>query len=203
MIAATPPTGTKAAPSAFDGFAKAKPDEPIFTLLARDPLAAPLTMAWAWLNRVRAGAGTAGEDIWSRLRRAAEDNPHEPTKERQRAELIQSSEAEEIAWSMDDYRKGFQPEPESPFESYSGYKPDEKAMAKQRETDQRAEHGRGLSEAAYAINEAAGWARANDLPDVADELQNILQPIRAAQEAIRPSRAKTFAPGFYRESDHG
>jgi len=39
--------GTKNNPGQFDCHAKAHPDEPLFTLLARDPAAAALVMMWA------------------------------------------------------------------------------------------------------------------------------------------------------------
>lgn len=39
--------GTKEKPGQFDCYEKAEPDEPMFVLLARDPLAAPLVRAWA------------------------------------------------------------------------------------------------------------------------------------------------------------
>src|SRR6266446_8725134 len=39
--------GTKASPSAYDCYANAEPDEPLFVLLARDPLAEYLVAAWA------------------------------------------------------------------------------------------------------------------------------------------------------------
>lgn len=39
--------GTKQNPSAFDALSKAEPDEPYFTLLARDPIAATLVRRWA------------------------------------------------------------------------------------------------------------------------------------------------------------
>lgn len=42
--------GTKSSPSSFDCYANAEPDEPLFTLLARDPLAEYLVSAWAALR---------------------------------------------------------------------------------------------------------------------------------------------------------
>lgn len=40
--------GTKAEPGRFDGYGKAEPDEPIFTLLGRDPAAPKLIRAWVF-----------------------------------------------------------------------------------------------------------------------------------------------------------
>lgn len=42
--------GTKAAPGAYDCYAKAATDEPLFTLLARDRLASDLVHLWAALR---------------------------------------------------------------------------------------------------------------------------------------------------------
>ena len=42
--------GTKRQPQRFDGYAKAGPDEPLFTLLARDPLAPFLVSIWSSLR---------------------------------------------------------------------------------------------------------------------------------------------------------
>jgi len=39
--------GTKQNPGAFDCYVKAKPDEPMFILLARDPIAPLLVRLWA------------------------------------------------------------------------------------------------------------------------------------------------------------
>jgi hypothetical protein len=39
--------GTKNNPGAFDCYAAAKPDEPMFILLGRDPMAASLVRRWA------------------------------------------------------------------------------------------------------------------------------------------------------------
>jgi hypothetical protein len=43
--------GTKNNPGEFDCYAKAEPDEPMFTLLARDPQFANLVRLWAALRR--------------------------------------------------------------------------------------------------------------------------------------------------------
>ncbi len=43
--------GTKNKPGAFDCYANAKPDEPMFVLLGRDPTGAPLVLYW-WALRL-------------------------------------------------------------------------------------------------------------------------------------------------------
>ena len=46
--------GTKNNPGAFDCYANAEPDEPMFVLLGRDPLAPLLVMMWASMRLERA-----------------------------------------------------------------------------------------------------------------------------------------------------
>lgn len=43
--------GTKSFPGMFDCYDEAKPDEPLFTLLARDPLAPHLVKMWAMMRK--------------------------------------------------------------------------------------------------------------------------------------------------------
>ncbi len=47
--------GTKNNPGAFDAYEKAEPDEPMFTLLARDPLAPDIVRQWADAYGARCG----------------------------------------------------------------------------------------------------------------------------------------------------
>lgn len=47
--------GTKLKPGKFDCYENAKPDEPMFVLLARDPLAPILVRLWADLREHAAG----------------------------------------------------------------------------------------------------------------------------------------------------
>jgi hypothetical protein len=49
--------GTKANPGEYDCHAKALPDEPLFTLLARDPSAPDLVERWAEERRSEINAG--------------------------------------------------------------------------------------------------------------------------------------------------
>lgn len=51
--------GTKNNPGTYDCYANAEPDEPMFVLLARDPLASELVLAWA---HQRAEADVDGAD---------------------------------------------------------------------------------------------------------------------------------------------
>jgi hypothetical protein len=92
--------GTKNDPGQFDCHAAAEPDEPLFTLLARDPLAPHLVRMWA---KARGGdllgaledyvalIHAAGSAYWQ-----AQDAVHVTQKVR---------EAEDCAAHMDDWRE--------------------------------------------------------------------------------------------------
>ena len=81
---------TKKNPGEFDGMERALDDEPVFTLRAHDILAYRLVMFWVKLKR--------------RLVLRS-DLP----EEKQRKELIQCREAEEIAFAMKEWRAGMIP----------------------------------------------------------------------------------------------
>ena len=54
--------GTKNNPGAYDCYEKAEPDEPMFILLARDPLAAQVVRYWVAL-RMQSKPPTSGEAV--------------------------------------------------------------------------------------------------------------------------------------------
>jgi len=53
--------GTKECPGKFDCYAKAKPDEPYFTLIARDPTMGAVLMLWNVLRERTCGQDAASE----------------------------------------------------------------------------------------------------------------------------------------------
>ena len=53
--------GTKQEPGAHDCYAAAMPDEPLFTLLARDPHAPDVVRLWCQLRQQAIGNGLAPE----------------------------------------------------------------------------------------------------------------------------------------------
>lgn len=63
--------GTKLKPGKFDCYANAEPDEPMFVLLARDPLAPQLVRIWA---KMRAGRLSALTDMFMLISAAREQN---------------------------------------------------------------------------------------------------------------------------------
>lgn len=121
------PISTKEHPSPYDGLEKAQPDEPLFTLLARDPDAAPLVLEWAERRRSRAR--------WI-------DDPAD-----RRAELQQCNEAEEVAWAMQRWRKG---EEEVVVETRASYNDTAIDEPWRREISLALQH---LRNAAYSLNE--------------------------------------------------
>lgn len=68
--------GTKRRPGRYDCHAKAAPDEPLFTLLARDPLAPGLVDLWAALrNHDWGGAQQCLARLHERAERLARERP--------------------------------------------------------------------------------------------------------------------------------
>lgn len=94
-------TSTKAEPGAFDGMERAAPDEPVFTLRAKDPLAAILVREWVALRRASITSAYEHGQI--------------PEAKRE-LELIQCREAEEIAFQMEDWQSGNVTAEEAPKE---------------------------------------------------------------------------------------
>lgn len=56
--------GTKANPGKYDCHAKAEPDEPLFTLLGRDPMAGHLVSIW---SKLRQGDIEAAQTVFMHL----------------------------------------------------------------------------------------------------------------------------------------
>jgi hypothetical protein len=181
-------SNTKKTPGPFDGFAKAKEDEPIFTLLGRDPLAPPLVALWAMMNRIRCGLGQPDHAIWTSLVRAATASPRELSDREMKAELLQTSEAEEIGWAMDEFRKGYEPLAHAPQESYSGYKPDAAAQAARDENRERLEASRRLDNSVAEINGVAEVAERYGLTSRASGLRGFAAILKNISAEVRPQR---------------
>lgn len=92
---------TKEIPGPFDGLERALPDEPVFTLRAKDPLAIQLVREWVFQRRQAIVHG---------------DLPDE----KRELELIQAREAEMIAEAMEDWRTGHQEVVAKKVDTYSG-----------------------------------------------------------------------------------
>lgn len=96
---------TKENPAPLDAYETAKPDEPIFTLQGGDPLAAPLVRMWAYLARVR--AGHRGDISWIDAPiYVAKSTSVEHDPEQVKNLLVRATQAEQVSWHMDGYRRG-------------------------------------------------------------------------------------------------
>lgn len=88
-------TSTIAHPGPFDPTAHSAPDEPYFPLVAHDPDAPATVRHWCDLRRKRL---SLGEYTYP--------DGHNPVPEPIRLELVQITEADQIADAMDAWRKG-------------------------------------------------------------------------------------------------
>lgn len=86
--------GSKVKPGQFDCYANALPDEPMFVLLARDPLAPLLTGLWA---AIRTGDDAQFDALVDQLR-------HEGERYRRSPESAKAGEALSCAFDMQDWR---------------------------------------------------------------------------------------------------
>lgn len=99
---------TKTDPAPLDAYETAKAGEPTFTLQDGDPLSAPLVRLWALLARVRTDT-IRGDDEWiyppleAALHSSIAHDPREVDNL-----LLRATQAEQVSWEMDSYRKGFE-----------------------------------------------------------------------------------------------
>lgn len=96
---------TKTHPAPLDAYETAKPDEPIFTLQGGDPLAAPLVRIWAYLARVRCGLRGDVSMIDAPIFIAKSTSIEHDEKEVANL-LFRATQAEQVSWHMDGYRRG-------------------------------------------------------------------------------------------------
>jgi hypothetical protein len=88
--------GTKNNPGAFDCHTNAEADEPLFTLLARDPQAAHLVSIW---SKLRVGDREAARAVFEHLLALLPEYP------RNAADVAKSMEAIDCALAMFKWRK--------------------------------------------------------------------------------------------------
>lgn len=88
--------GTKNKPGKYDCYANAEPDEPMFVLLARDPLAPFLVSLWA---KMRMGDAQAMFAVYQKMR-----NTLLPGYETE-PDVQKASEAMDCSLAMFDWRK--------------------------------------------------------------------------------------------------
>lgn len=188
---------TKTEPGAFDGMERAEPDEPVFTLRAHDDLAAGLVMEWV------------------RMRRAAVMASNLPP-EKEELELVQCREAEEVAWSMREWRAGASAKAEGsedqPAAKYSGHTSSAEELAAKARYDvvkgSASKLHNCLSEAIDAADALEPYGYAAERAVVhraADHIKAVamhIQPKRASYSTVDPE-PEPFEPGLLEISLQG
>lgn len=175
---------TKTEPGPFDGMARAEPDEPVFTLRAHDPLAPGLVHEWVRLRREEIGRAHAAGEI---------------NDAKRELELIQCREAEEIAWSMKDWRTGMAPivveeKAEKPA-AYSGHASSEEELAAKARYDAIKAAGSLLNNAIAGITDAATDHLApHGFPHERAVILTVADRLKAVSSHIAPKRA-SYAVG--------
>lgn len=174
---------TKTQPGPSDGMARAEPDEPVFTLRAHDPLAPGLVHEWVRLRREEIGRAHAAGEI---------------NDAKRELELIQCREAEEIAWSMKDWRTGMAPivveeKAEKPA-AYSGHASSEEELAAKARYDAIKAAGSLLNNAIAGITDAATEHLApHGFPHERAVILTVADRLKAVSEHIAPKRASYYA----------
>lgn len=175
---------TKTEPGPFDGMARAEPDEPVFTLRAHDPLAPGLVHEWVRLRREEIGRAHAAGEI---------------NDVKRELELIQCREAEEIAWSMKDWRTGMAPivveeKAEKPA-AYSGHASSEEELAAKARYDAIKAAGSLIHNAIAGITDAAtDYLAPHGFPHERAVILTVADRLKAVSSHIAPKRA-SYAVG--------
>lgn len=168
---------TKQEPGPFDGFERAAPNEPIFTLAAHDVLAAPLVREWV-----------------DRRRKAilAADLPDE----KERLELIQCREAEDIADAMIEWVKGIKPaeviaDPVKAI-SYMDNETSAEEIAAKRAFDATKRAAQMIDNCVAELNDAAQLlveeVGSGEMQDVAADIWRIVDHLKGFSTEITPKR---------------
>lgn len=167
-------TSTKAEPGPFDGFERAEPDEPIFTLRSADSLAADLVMLWCEQRRAAILAANFSD-------------------ERRTAELIQVREAEEISFAMTEWRKGHssvEPVVEEQPKRYSGSVMDADELAAKAKFDALKGAAQKLRNAAAEIVEAHDALGGSDVgASTLLEMTEAAETVNFLAAEVQPKRA--------------
>lgn len=133
-------TGTVTTPGPFDALEKARPDEPMFPLLARDPDAPATITEWCRLRRNRAYR------LYGNSKRAADKKMFD-------AELQQCNQAETVAQQMTDWRGVATVDEPGQRASYQDVKKSAEEIAEAEEREHREKMIRHLRECAYHLSE--------------------------------------------------
>lgn len=183
-------TNTLADPGPFDGLAKLRPNEPFFPLMGRDPFAPELVRKWADMQRTH-------------VRTNITDSDHA------KVELLKATEADQISWDMDAYRKGerrqeaTEQRAEMPANSYTGHILPEETEKRDAEHRARAEAARHLSEAAAEAQLAVELLTDLGLVDEAEAAATARDTLKSAAETTRPRRPIPMQPELAIEKEDG
>lgn len=177
---------TKTEPGPFDGMARAEPDEPVFTLRAHDPLAPGLVHEWVDRRRKAIREAFGREEI---------------TEAKRELELLQCREAEELAWSMEAWRKGELAERAEELEEaakkpagYSGNTSSEEELAAKARYDAIKAAGALLGNAVAGITDAANDHLApHGFPTERAVILTVADRLKAVSAHIAPKRASYYA----------
>lgn len=175
-------TSTLEQPGPFDALEKAMPEEPIFTLLGRDPCAPPTITEWARLRR---------NDAIKRLG----DSKSREDKEALKAELIQCAEAEEVALAMADWRNGMPEEILAERARYDGRVRSAEELDAAKRLKRLEGLLRNLRESAYQLCEAKdGLAELGLVKDITVvDLGLMLTRINELADDLTPKRRELAA----------
>lgn len=175
---------TKTEPGPFDGMARAEPDEPVFTLRAHDPLAPGLVHEWVDRRRKAIREAFGREEI---------------TEAKRELELLQCREAEELAWSMDAWRKGELAEIAEELEekaaapTYSGITKSEDELAAKARYDAIKAAGTLINNAVAGITDAANdQLAAHGFITERAVILTVADRLKAVSAHIAPKRSSYF-----------
>jgi hypothetical protein len=163
-------------PGEFDAMSNLRPGEPYFLLVGRDRLAPPLVIAWAEGNRKKALASETIEDAELQY------------------ELRKSTEAEMIAFGMQEYKRAPVVTPAKAKRSkaakstaYTGFELDPETAARELEARTRA---KAVSVVNNAIAELTDLLIEMAPLPIANTLDGIIGGLRHNADMVAPARPK-------------
>jgi hypothetical protein len=164
-------------PGEFDALVKLRPGEPYFLLIGRDRSAPALVLEWARRHRNKV---------------LAESDAGKLDDATLRLELRQATDAEGIAWAMQDYKTGNPsvaplPAPERPT-AYTGFELDPATEARDRQHAELARAASRINNAVADLTEAAEAAEKHGHGGAAMDLFALAERAKLCSERITPKR---------------
>lgn len=167
---------TLSAPGPFDALQKAAPDEPIFTLRAHDVLADPLIHEWVKLKRSAIHAAFDAGQI---------------SEAKRDLELMQCTEAENIAWQMVEWRSGISAKSETPADrpaTYSGNQSTELELAAKARFDTQLHVARRIDNSVAELTDAAEALAPHGFDEERMTIAANVENLKVASASVRPKR---------------